>query len=445
MVHGLKTPRPQAREPRPGVARRWLLGLTLGLVGGGDLWGQEFSSPSIGRAGLLTPLGGLAEPAEDPNATRPLLRLAGMDFSANAVASGLYNDNIGIQSENLESDYIVAVLPELQARNSGGEKALLSVSYSPGLFFFLKHSDFNNVGHRGDLNASYSFPKLRLSLSQSVSLSQGAGAMTSFTTENAGYVPTYNAATQVRSFQSFTMAAASYALGEKTSVGLQGGLTLSDYRAVEGNGGALYGSRQWSAGTSLQRRLSERLTAGVGVSASYWDVDASPKQSGQQLFLHGGYQLTAKMDVSGSVAVEEREYQGGGSSDPGLRFVVAGSYKPRPRLTVALDLHRSENPSISDAGENYVQTGVALTLSQQLGQKTVVSVGGAYDDAQFVAIRPGLQTDRADQYYSFHSSYAYQVTDRLTLSLFYTYRRQDSTSERFYRNNIAGLSTVFRF
>ena len=149
--------------------------------------------------------------------------------------------------------------------------------------------------------------------------------------------------------------------------------------------------------------------------------------------------------MTAMAGLEWRQTQAGSSSIPGLRFSLSGSYSITPRTVLSINLQRGENPSISDAGQNYIQTGAGLTLSQQIGRRSTVMVGASYDEAAFGAAQKDVTTDRSDQFYSMHAAYAYQVSSRVTVSFFHTYRRQDSTSERFYRNHITGLSTLFQF
>jgi hypothetical protein len=421
--------------------RRAFLRLALALLAGGTAWAQL---PPPDR--ILT----------EPRAT--LLHLGPLDLHARAVASIVYDDNISLHeqprrngievgetSKPLGDDVIHTFSPGVlitKPATIDESHTAFALDYSPSFIFFLKNSDQNSIDHNAKMNAGYAFTKLTLGLVQNFSATEGA-------------VVDVGDRVKQRNYQ--TGLTVRYELTEKTYLLTEGGYRLTDYET-------LTDSQEWSATTTANYQISSKVTLGLGVTAgqlfvaeqllrvrnvSTNTVTNLVTRTRPQTYvgptLRALYKTTEKTDISLTFGGEWRSYADGSDSF-GPVFALAGNYRPFEGTTLTLEGHRRQYNSAVISGANYTSTGVSMSARQRLRERLFGTLALTYNHSDYESRSDEVETDRRDDYYLLRCGLAAILGQSWSIGLFYQYREDISTDERYsFNNNQVGIQAAWGF
>ena len=337
-----------------------------------------------------------------------MIRLAGFELFPRVSSSIVYDDNINIQSStNQQSDVIWSLSPGVTvlAGSPGLEippgitfeglrslprqpdialsaqpAKMLLLNYSPTFKFFAEHDNYNAIDQSAQFTGFYSFARLILGLDQdyvkSLDTIADVGARTS----------SENFTTRLTSM---------YVLNDRTSVEVNGQYRITSYEDAR-----FTGSRQWENQNWINRQMSGKINAGLGLTLGYWDVDRSGSQTYEQAVLRAIYRFAEKMDVTASVGGEWRQYGSGVSGTWDPIFKIGASYRPVDATTISVEAHRFQQSSASSGSQNITDTGFSFGVRQRVFDKWFASLGGSYGTADYQAAQSGISTSRSDTYYT---------------------------------------------
>jgi hypothetical protein len=398
----------------------------------------------------------------EPRAT--LLHMGPLDLHARAVASIVYDDNISLHdrprrigievgetSKPLGDDVIHTFSPGVlitKPATIDESHTAFALDYSPSFIFFLKNSAQNSIDHNAKMNAGYAFTKLTLGLVQNFSATEGA-------------VVDVGDRVKQRNYQ--TGLTVRYELTEKTYLLTEGGYRLTDYET-------LTDSQEWSATTTANYQISSKVTLGLGVTVGQLFVDEQILQTNvltdpltgdttpnsfivtktrPQTYvgptLRALYKTTEKTDISLTFGGEWRSYADGSDSF-GPVFALAGNYRPLEGTTLTLEGHRRQQNSAVISGANYTSTGVSMSARQRLRERLFGTLALTYNHSDYESRSDEVETDRRDDYYLLRCGLEAILGKSWSIGLFYQYREDISTDERYsFNNNQVGIQAAWGF
>ncbi|MBI5387450.1 MAG: outer membrane beta-barrel protein [Verrucomicrobia bacterium] len=387
-----------------------------------------------------------------PRPKSGLARLGPLEFFPRATVSALFDDNIEIQKTNQQSDVIWTLSPAVMmvGGNPGVElprgitfeglrmlprqpyigldaepAKMLLLDYAPSYQLFTDHDKYNALNHSALFTGIYSLSRLTL----------GADVDFRKTSDTVGDV-----GRRITSQELSARLTTKYDLSDRTCVQVNG-----EYRDMSYDDARLTGSRQWVNQNWINRQLSGKINAGLGLTLGYWDVDRFPSQTFEQLLLRGIYRFAEKMDVTLAVGGEYRQSGGGGSATLDPVVMLAGSYRPVDATSFTLEAHRQQHTSPTYGNQNYTLTGFSGGVRQRLGEKWHVSLNGGYDMVDYRATVSGVTASRSDDYFSVRVGVDYQFAERWTSGAYHVYRRNSSNTGYGYDNNQFGVQVSWRF
>lgn len=398
-------------QEKPGRIFRLALGVILPVSGQLLASAQQIRFDQGLSANVLQP--------------RPGLHLGRFDFHGGMFATAAYDDLVQRDaSGGGEDDFAWTASPFLTARTEGPNSRTLQLSYQPSFVFYTKHSDLNSINHSGSFSLIFPFNRLKLSLWANVGVA-------SVIVRDIG-----DRATQ----QSYSVTgSADYELSDKTT--LQGSVTYgrSDF------GGQFISSDQFTEQVFADYHFSDRLSTGVGVMATQFQVEDAPGQTSEGPQVRMEYKPNAQLKLSASFGVTMQQFEES-STAIAETFSVGAAYQMRPGTMLTLDATRSEQPSGVDAGQNYTATSLTATVNQTLPHRMVLNLSGGYTQAEYYATQEGIATSRLDNYFFIRSDLTYSLSTAWNFGLFVEHDSNTSSGGNFgYDHNIAGLRAGWSF
>lgn len=185
------------------------------------------------------------------------------------------------------------------------------------------------------------------------------------------------------------------------------------------------------------RILPKVKLGGEGV-AGILDVANGPLQYYQQLRARLRYEATGKLAFKVSGGIEFRQFQGQSEFRTEPVFSLGLEYTPFDGTLVSLTGYRDVIGSNSLEGQNYVATGVQLSIQQRVLQKFFLGVAVGYENDTYFSTEAGVTADRVDNYIFIRPSVSYNIAEWVKTGVFYEYRNNDSTvsSSTFYDNRV---------
>ena len=174
----------------------------------------------------------------------------------------------------------------------------------------------------------------------------------------------------------------------------------------------------------------------------------TPNQTFQQIAVRSSYEVSEKIDVSGSIGLFFSQFEDGDSKSPTLVFDVAGSWQPLERTLVSAEAYRRDFPSYSTAGQNYTATGLRVSVRQSFLEKYSASLATGYENSDYSNDGDAGGTDRSDDYFWVRPSVNYEFNERVNAGVFYQFRTKSSDAPGGaydYSNNQLGIYTNYRF
>lgn len=360
--------------------------------------------------------------------------------------SAYYDDNLTLKDGPELEDFVWRISPGAlfgagEFRDKGN---YVTLDYTPTAALYTKYGEYNSLDHMVDFNAGWKFSKLTLGLGQSYEIANGKQIEASAFVEQESFV---------------TKLTSLYEFSEKTSAELNGRQMLIDSteRVIKGSDNRLNTINQWEIEGWGNYKQTEKLTLGAGVifgwrdivghtSPSVQDVVDTPNQTFQQVAVRSSYDVSEKLEVSGSVGLFFSQFQDGDDKGPTLVFNLAGSWRPLENTFVSAEAYRRDFPSYSTAGQTYTATGLRGSVRQRLFDKYTASVATGYENSDYSNTGGTVGADRTDDYFWIRPAFDCEFTERCNAGVFYQFRTKSSNNNAVeYSNNQLGIYTNYKF
>jgi hypothetical protein len=359
-------------------------------------------------------------PAETP------LRLGPADLHLGLSASLTYDDNITLSAANERDDFIVRLVPQISVvmdREQAGEGSRLELAYRPLIWVFFDETDNNAVDHRLFISGRWSTAKLRLGLSQAYEEDSGAVVEAGRRLERRVYT---------------TQLLGRYNLSEVTSFTLTPRLEIEEGRQI-------VDTRDWGIDAFVDHELSPKLRVGLGGSLGLWDREDNPSEFYERLLARATYNMSEKLDLGATVGVEFRQFDSDRSAVVTPVFGLNGNWRPRDSLTIALEAHARDEPSVLFDGLDYTTLGLSGQIRQRFAQRWFVSLAGGYDNRDYRSSVPGLVTTREDDFYFARAGAGVEFRN-WSIGAYYLRQENDSTvGPQSFENNQVTLEVSAGF
>lgn len=343
------------------------------------------------------------------------------------ISVGLrYDSNIFVDDENSKGDLILTVAPGVSVRYGSSQSTLeLFADYTAGANFFSDETSLDGIDHFFRLGLTSRLNKLTVGFRVGVELVDGSDVEAGERVKRTNY------------YAGFTT---EYQISEKTSVEFNGDYRLSDYNA-------LLDSDETRAQIFLNYLLLPKVRVGVGGTLGFLDVDGSPGQTYEQALLRATYTISGRLTLNGNVGAEFRQF-GGERDDLVTPVFGAGfAWTPFDGTMITVDGRRRIYGSASLGRQDYAATGGVVNLRQRFLSDFFFSLALGYEHASYFETVDGVNADREDNYFYIRPGLQWQIRDRWTMGIFYTYSENLSDGEgsnSFSRDQI-GLQTSIAF
>ena len=386
--------------------------------------------------------------------TSPLFQIGSVDVRPHASYSLVYDDNIFLDNKDKnvlgrgnagrDHDFIHIFTPGLRV-NAGDVGQRQSAYFDANYQIAISRFTDNSGADAHDQNASVELGgKLnRLSLA----------AKQTLTTQSDADVANLAANGRVRRKTWITNIDTDYEISDKTSASLDLAQTIGDYS------GAFSDTADRSASLWLDYQFLPKVKAGVGGTVGYLQVDGNavnhnPNSAYYQGKLRLAWQATEKVTINANGGYEYRNIQDLAVSDPSMFvFGLDATWKAAERTSVRLGATRGRIGNNALGSALNQQTAFTASLSQGLANNFILNLEGGYSMAEYelttrnapVGVLAGI---RDDNYAFVKPSLAYRFAERAQATVYYQYRRNDSTAlanaNDFYNNQL-GIELSYRF
>ena len=351
---------------------------------------------------------------------------SGSRFEPTAGFGVAYDDNIFLRENNREGDFIYTVTAG--ANGAWGERednATFIFDYDATLYLYQNNGSQNGLNHELDLEGGYRWNKLRVASAVSYSY------LTTADREVGGFANRH----EVRGGLEAT-----YDLTGKTTIGIETGYAGTFYEGNFLNDTATEGTLfvDWAA--------TQKTSIGVGFSFAFNTPEGSPTQTYQTVELRWKYEASEKLRISANGGVSFRQYGTRAPASTGFVFDLRADWEPTPYFLAALRAYRDENSSPTQAGENFTATGFEVIAQQRFFGVFVFDLVGGYEFDSYQSVSLLLLQQRDDHYFFVRPTLTWQLSQRLTLGIYYEYRQtiSNSSGDSFYENRV-GLDANFLF
>lgn len=354
--------------------------------------------------------------------------------------SAYYDDNLALSNNAEMEDFVWRIAPGAlfgmgEFRDKGN---YVTLDYTPTVNVFTKYHDFNGFDHKVDFNAGWKASKLTLGVGQAYEIANGKHV------EVGAFVEQETYTTKLTSLYEFS---------DKTSAELNGRQILmnSTREVIDFPDTPLNDIDQWEIEGWGNYKQTEKLTWGAGATFGWRDIHndngtPTPNQTFQQISARTQYEVSEKVDVSGSIGLFFSQFQGGDDKSPAFVFNLEGSWQPMANTFVSAEVYRRDLPSVDTAGQTQTATGLRGSIRQLFLDKYSASLAGGYENSDYSNTSGSAATDRTDDYLWFRPSVDMEINERINAGVFYLYRTKDSdVAGRDYSNNQLGIFTNYRF
>jgi len=386
--------------------------------------------------------------------TSPLFQIGSVDVRPHASYSLVYDDNIFLDNKDKnvggrgnagrDHDFIHIFTPGLRV-NAGDvgqrQSAYFDANYSIAISRFTDNSGADAHYQNASVELGGKLNRLSLAAKQTL------------TTQSDADVANLAANGRVRRKTWVTNIDTDYEISEKTSASLDLAQTIGDYS------GAFSDTADRSASLWLDYQFLPKVKAGVGGTVGYLQVDGNalnhnPNSAYYQGKLRLAWQASEKVTINANGGYEYRNIQDLAVSDPSMFvFGLDATWKAAERTSVRLGATRGRIGNNALGSALNQQTAFTASLSQGLANNFILNLEGGYSMAEYelttrnapVGVLAGI---RDDNYAFVKPSLAYRFAERAQATVYYQYRRNDSTAlanaNDFYNNQL-GIELSYRF
>ncbi|MCW1886940.1 outer membrane beta-barrel protein [Luteolibacter flavescens] len=340
--------------------------------------------------------------------------------------SAAYDDNIFL-SPNAQSDFVVKVSPAIAWRKGDpkeGEGGYIRAAYKPTGVKYSDFSDNDRVDQVASWEVGWRGQAIKLAYSGEARSLGDATADTGTLTDRTEFA---------------SEARVTWSVRERVAVEVAAGYestTYDDSRFADSSNA--YG------GIALRYAYSPKTTLSAAYKFGRFEVDGAGPQDVHRTTARIEWKPREKIAVDIEVGAEHRIFDSGSDTTPVVEARVG--WTPKEGTEIYLDAYRRERASAYLAGQNYTQGGVALGITQRLGEKWSAKLEGGVESAEYSRVSGAGIAGREDKIHFIRPAVEYRFTDDFSMGLFYRYSENRSNSRAFgYENHGAGIEMGYRF
>ena len=348
----------------------------------------------------------------------------------------VYDDNIYIRHSNRVGDFSWVMIPSLEYSSREIDEDLdaleeeplnyLHFSYKPEFDRFLNQSQNNFIDQHVNENYLFTAEKLKLGLDSGF---------------NQSHYPNVDFGGRLNATYYTARSYWEYDVTGRTTLGGDVAMTLSRYKSG-------VDTDEYTASTYLDYLLFPKTKLGLGTTVGYLELaQFQPHQDYGQFYARVSYQIRDKINLTGRVGVEYREYNGTANpttTDPSFAFGV--DYQPFDSTELQLEAQRRSVPSIGQNGTNYYDSDVALTWRQRIVHKVYFTLRTSYEHDDYYSVFNTAGTGLSYDYYTVRPSAEWDWNKYLVFNAYYEW--QDNSSSLpfsgFYDNSV-GIGAKFSY
>lgn len=409
---------------------------------------------SLAVSSMATLAGVVTTVAQDSS---PLFKIGSVDVRPHAAYSLMYDDNIFLDHKTKNA--------ATAARGNPGRDHDIVHTFTPGLRI--------NAGDAGQRQSAYFDANYQVAISrfmdntganaydQNASVELGGklnrfslAAKQTLVQQSDADVANLAANGRVRRKTWVTNIDTDYEISDRTSASLDLAQTIGDYRGV-----AFSDTADRTASLWFDYQFLPKVKAGVGGTVGYLQVDGNalshnPNSAYYQGKLRLDWQATEKINIQANGGYEYRNIQDAAANDPSMFvFGLDATWKAAERTSVKLGATRGRVASNALGGALNQQTAFTAALRQGLAENLTLTLEGGYSMAEYETTSrntpPGIVAGiRDDNYVFVKPSLGYRFAERAQASVYYQYRRNESTAlangNDFYNNQL-GVELSYRF
>jgi hypothetical protein len=348
----------------------------------------------------------------------------------------VYDDNIYIRHSNRVGDFYWVMIPSLEFKSRDLDEDLDELDPDPENYFhfdykpefdrFLDEKQNNFIDQHADGNYLFSGERLKLGLNGGF---------------NTSHYPNVDFGGRLDAAYYTGSATWSYELTKRMTIGGDAGLTLTRYKQG-------INTDEYTTSAYLDYAIFPKTTIGLGSTLGYLEVaQFQPHQDYGQFYARASYQIREKVDVTGRVGVEYREYNGtGNASSTEPSFALGVNYQPFDSTTLRLEGARNAVPSIAQFGTNYYDTSVTVSWRQRLLQQVYFSLSGSYDNDDYYSVSNTTSTGLSFDYFTVRPSFEWDWNKYLKFNAYYEWQDNHSSAAfSGFSDNSVGIGANFSY
>jgi hypothetical protein len=218
-------------------------------------------------------------------------------------------------------------------------------------------------------------------------------------------------------------------------------MTLSRYKQG-------FDTDEYTTSGYLDYQFTPKVTLGLGSTLGYLEIaQFQPHQDYGQFYARASYQIREKVNITGRVGVEYREYNGPqdpSSTEPS--FALGVNYQPFDSTTLIVEGARNAVPSISQGGTNYYDTNIAITWRQRFLQQVYFALRASYEHDDYYSVSNAGSTGLTFDYVTVRPSFEWDWNRFLKFNAYYQWQdNHTSTAFSGFSDNTFGVGANFSY
>jgi len=356
----------------------------------------------------------------------------------------IYDDNVTLASNNRVHDFYTRIGPALTLGFGDTivhEENFLELYYEPDFLIFADHSNFDAVEQVAHLAGQYHFSRLTVGVVENIQLAETGDSQLPGFTGTIVHGVNIDTGGRRRINTYATHLSAAYELTGKTFLSSAGDYALINYPS------GLTDSQRISGNLFLNYQYSPKLVVAAGGTGGR-DVlnQANSNQNFEQANLRASYDPTGKLNASGLVGLEFRQFDTGSHDSVTPVLDLSASYKPFDGTSISIDASRGTQTSAALLGQDYTSTQFQATAKQRLLQRVVLSLTAGYQNLDYFGADTHTVASREDNYYFIQPAIDIRITNFWFAGAFFVHRENTSTFSNFgFNDTQVGIRTALKF
>lgn len=199
-------------------------------------------------------------------------------------------------------------------------------------------------------------------------------------------------------------------------------------------------------GLACEYSVTGKVTVGVEAVLGRLTIGNDVEEWYEQARFRAGYAPSEKVALEGWCGVEVRERGGRVGTSATPVFSATGKWVPYPDTMLSLNAFRQINASGSDVGDDFIDTGLQVSVRQAITKRFFLGLDVGYDHADYQQVAGRDSGSRSDDYLTLRASGGYAFVDWFRLLVFYEHRQNDTTRTEFsFNSNRCGTTATLVF